>query len=428
MLLFALLCLSGCRYRITGTADADTIVDDYDGTRQEQFETQREEIDLEPEPPQVPPQEIQQQSQKTQKNDSTDNSPGKSSDSSNSGKNDKNGKEGKDGKGGKGTGGSGGNGGNGNGGNGGNGNNVDPDNKPSTVTVRFDPNGGSCETKSMKKTTGAAYGDLPSAEREYYTFEGWFTDPDEGDAVYSNTVLTQKKDHTLFAHWRLVDSTTYILTFDPCGGRMKNRDKTRQIQRGQEYGTLPLPVLTGYEFNGWFTAPEGGTLITETDTFAEATDLILYAQWTFDAYRYWSSARQSMYESMYACQVVDCYIEFEDHQTVTSCELLAKAKIGNCARNRGNSTTVTDEWVEERNPKVIVKCTNKNPDTVMSEMHERFPGRRIIVVPEAAAYGDDHERLFYTLCLGAVIYPDWFGTLDINKAGEELEVHGGIYE
>ena len=37
----------------------------------------------------------------------------------------------------------------------------------------------------------------------------------------------------------------------------------------------------------------------------------------------------------------------------SSCSLLSDCKIGNCARNIGNKTTVTDEWVQERNPNAI---------------------------------------------------------------------------
>ena len=42
--------------------------------------------------------------------------------------------------------------------------------------------------------------ELPGAARDGYTFEGWFTAAEGGDAVTADTVFD--KDTTVFAHWK----------------------------------------------------------------------------------------------------------------------------------------------------------------------------------------------------------------------------------
>ena len=55
---------------------------------------------------------------------------------------------------------------------------------------------------------------------------------------------------------------------------------SKSVTQNQTYGTLATPTRTGYDFNGWYTAPTGGTKITESTTFTAAGSQTLYAQWT----------------------------------------------------------------------------------------------------------------------------------------------------
>ena len=128
--------------------------------------------------------------------------------------------------------------------------------------------------------------------------------------------------------------------------------------------------------------------------------------------------------------MVDCYIEFSNHETASSCDLLSDCKIGNCARNIGSKTIVTDEWVKERNPFAIIKCAGDMSDaaSLKQYMKQRFPNRRILVVPGAAVRGSENERLYYSLCLGKSIYPEWFGRIDVSRMSRELNVSGNIFE
>ena len=443
-----LVCFAGCRDRITNRDDADKEVADKTGTMAADYEKRRDDLDLKETAGSVmkndkkdrqekKEQKKEQNEKKKEQKDSADSKKSKSKSGSNKNGAAKGGKKGKEKGKGKGKGeGNGGEKGNrkGSGENGdeNNNNNNNNEQKEMMVTVSFDANGGNCVPagdNEREYRAGGKYASFPEVKRAEYTFEGWYTEKDGGSAVNESDVVPEK-DHVLYAHWISGNKEVYTLTFDPCEGRIKKREKTRQITADGVYGQMPLPVKTGYDFLGWFTEKDGGQKVSENDVYKEKGDQILYAHWEYNPYKYWSSMRLTIYESMYACQIVDCYIEFDDNQTVTSCSLLADAKIGNCARNRGGNTTVTDEWVESRNPTAIIKCKGSSSQAaaIKSAVSERFPGRRILVVPSSAVNGNDHERLFYTLALGKAIYPSWFEEVDLDKAGNELGVSGSVYE
>ncbi len=66
-------------------------------------------------------------------------------------------------------------------------------------TVTFDANGGEAAKESITVVEGGTIGVLPSAEREGYTFDGWYTKASDGEQVTSETIVTG--DMTVYAHW-----------------------------------------------------------------------------------------------------------------------------------------------------------------------------------------------------------------------------------
>ena len=46
-----------------------------------------------------------------------------------------------------------------------------------------------------------------------------------------------------------------------------------------EYGTLSTPALGGSEFQGWFTDPDAGTLVTASTVAKIGDNQTLYAHW-----------------------------------------------------------------------------------------------------------------------------------------------------
>lgn len=49
------------------------------------------------------------------------------------------------------------------------------------------------------------YGDLPTPTKDGYTFLGWYTEPDGGVEVTSDTIMQLHEDHTLYAHWEILN-------------------------------------------------------------------------------------------------------------------------------------------------------------------------------------------------------------------------------
>ena len=70
------------------------------------------------------------------------------------------------------------------------------------INVKFSAGKGECQTRAREAVTGEPFGELPVAHRAGYTFEGWFTQPDEnGDKVTSGDVVTAERDITLYARY-----------------------------------------------------------------------------------------------------------------------------------------------------------------------------------------------------------------------------------
>ena len=66
--------------------------------------------------------------------------------------------------------------------------------------VTFDAGEGKADAETARTDKDGKLAELPDAARDGYTFEGWFTAAEGGDAVTADTVFD--KDTTVFAHWK----------------------------------------------------------------------------------------------------------------------------------------------------------------------------------------------------------------------------------
>lgn len=66
--------------------------------------------------------------------------------------------------------------------------------------VTFDAGEGKADAETARTDKDGKLAELPGAARDGYTFEGWFTAAEGGDAVTAETVFD--KDTTVFAHWK----------------------------------------------------------------------------------------------------------------------------------------------------------------------------------------------------------------------------------
>lgn len=145
------------------------------------------------------------------------------------------------------------------------------------ITVTYSLNGGSCSSSSKTVTVGETYGTLPTPTKTGYDFAGWYnvSGTSGGTEITSSSIVTATSNHYIYARWT---AASYTVTFDANGGTCGTESKT--VTYGSAYGTLPIPERSGYSFDGWYTAINGGTRKTETTTVSTAEDHTLYALWT----------------------------------------------------------------------------------------------------------------------------------------------------
>ena len=143
----------------------------------------------------------------------------------------------------------------------------------SDYKVKFNGNGGTPTETSMFVTPNTQIGSLPAAPTRYlHTFNGWYTDPDNGTQVTTSTVITAPI--TFYAHWT---KTQAEITFNP--GRGTTNEPTRVVNINSTIGTpLPTATETGKVFVGWFTDPNNGTQIDGTETVT--ADITYYAHYS----------------------------------------------------------------------------------------------------------------------------------------------------
>ena len=151
-----------------------------------------------------------------------------------------------------------------------------------TVTLEYDPRGGSGEPGDQ---SGDAASDVTVSTTEPtragYSFTGWNTAADGSGTSYSGDdtyTLPNSGTDTLYAQWQI---NTVGLEYDPRGGSGEPGDQTGNAASDVTVSTTE-PTRDGYTFTGWNTAADGsGTSYSGDDTYTlpnSGTDT-LYAQW-----------------------------------------------------------------------------------------------------------------------------------------------------
>ena len=90
--------------------------------------------------------------------------------------------------------------------------------------ISFDANGGSVNAESRMVAMNSAIGELPIPSRDYYTFDGWYTEAKGGDLITEDTVMTSLTDITLYAHWIENGVSAWVAASAlPAGAEVVNR-------------------------------------------------------------------------------------------------------------------------------------------------------------------------------------------------------------
>ena len=148
-----------------------------------------------------------------------------------------------------------------------------------SVKVTLNPNGGKVKTKSKKVKTYNKYGTLPAPTRKGYKFVGWTTKKNGSTFVKSSSLVTNQKNHTLYAKWEAIKyKINYVLN----GGT--NNTKNPSTYTVAKAVTLANPTKKGYTFNGWFSDKKFKKKMSVIKKGSTGNKTV-YAKWTKTKYK-----------------------------------------------------------------------------------------------------------------------------------------------
>ena len=157
--------------------------------------------------------------------------------------------------------------------------------EPNRFSATFDANGGTfpggATTYACEQITGVAYA-LPPYEPSWEgtEFDGWWTDPSGGAQIKATTRVNETRDITFYAHWKGVPVAVTV-RFNANGGTVTPSEGA--YWAGRTYGELPVATREYHRFAGWWTAAEGGELVTAASRVPSANQE-LFAHWTPETY------------------------------------------------------------------------------------------------------------------------------------------------
>ena len=128
-----------------------------------------------------------------------------------------------------------------------------------TYKVTFNSNGGTVSGTGTKTvTSGEKYGTLPTATRNSYTFDGWYTSENGGTKITENTTVSLTGNQTLYAHWTAVKK--YGVTIYNGTG-----NKTEMYPAGTSVRVKADSLENGMEFSKWVVLSGNIKLENESD-------------------------------------------------------------------------------------------------------------------------------------------------------------------
>jgi uncharacterized repeat protein (TIGR02543 family) len=162
------------------------------------------------------------------------------------------------------------------------------------VLINFDPNGGTAGTITTKEAIyNDAVGTLPSGvnapTREGYTFDGWATTAVATTPNFTlANIIVVEDPVTVYAVWTAKSVTvTFYNNHNVTDASIYSTGNSANTGKkfDETLSTFTDPSRTGYDFDGWFRARNGGTAWAfGTDKIATEPALGLYAQWTAKTY------------------------------------------------------------------------------------------------------------------------------------------------
>ena len=127
---------------------------------------------------------------------------------------------------------------------------------------------------------GSTYGQLPTPTKEYFTFLGWYTKQSGGVKVTSDTIVSIRGNHTIYAHWQ--EHPYYLITYDANGGTGGPGSQKKYESVSSITLSDTIPTRTGYAFLGWSTNKNATQPnYNPGDEYSANSNITLYALWRY---------------------------------------------------------------------------------------------------------------------------------------------------
>lgn len=115
-------------------------------------------------------------------------------------------------------------------------------------TVTFNANSGTVNAESKTVIYGNKYGELPTPTRDYYTFDGWYTEQSGGQKVTADSTFDKTKDIVLYAHWNLNPVSGWVRASSmPSGAQVINTKWTYTLREFTSSGASSYSGWTKYD-------------------------------------------------------------------------------------------------------------------------------------------------------------------------------------
>lgn len=162
--------------------------------------------------------------------------------------------------------------------------------------VTFDANGGTASKAYKMVPYNNPMGDPASATRDYYTFDGWYTEAEGGERVTAETVIVE--DVTLFAHWVQNDVSAWTKATEvPEDVEIVDKKYTYNLTSETTSGSSSLSGWTQYKstwvwggWSGWLDYNPGSNSNREITTQQVVTGYNQKKQWFYSRYYKWNGS------------------------------------------------------------------------------------------------------------------------------------------
>lgn len=167
--------------------------------------------------------------------------------------------------------------------------------------VSFDANGGTVSETSRMVAMNSSIGTLPVPSRDYYSFDGWYTEADGGDEITAETLMTSLTDITVYAHWTHNDAVWAKAADVPADAEVVNRKWTYTLTSYTTSSSSSLSGWTKYDttwkwssygnWSSWQDSYVGSSDSREVKTQSVVSHYNKKTQWFYNRYYGWSSSK-----------------------------------------------------------------------------------------------------------------------------------------